>query len=101
MLHATPVRLGSLTLFRSIVQALCYPLAAYMASRYNQVHVIALGDFLRASATFLVAISTTFLQVLLMDSLFLILDIYDNSTKHLSAITFLGICCQFIDKIDV
>ncbi|KAJ1702612.1 hypothetical protein LUZ63_002391 [Rhynchospora breviuscula] len=62
-LHATPTALGSLTLFRSVVQSLCYPLAAYMASRYNRAHVIALGAFLWAAATFLVAISTTFLQV--------------------------------------
>jgi MFS family permease len=75
-LHTTPVGLGSLTLFRSIVQALCYPLSAYMASRYNRAHIISLGAFLWAGATFLVAISTTFLQVLSIDSLFLILAIY-------------------------
>ncbi|KAJ4811284.1 Major facilitator superfamily protein [Rhynchospora pubera] len=62
-IHATPTGLGSLTLFRSIVQALCYPLAAYMATRHNRAHVIALGAFLWAAATFLVGISTTFLQV--------------------------------------
>ncbi|XP_073004137.1 uncharacterized protein [Typha latifolia] len=62
-LHATPTGLGSLTLYRSIVQASCYPLAAYLASRYNCAHVIALGAFLWAAATFLVAISNTFLQV--------------------------------------
>ncbi|KAJ3677301.1 hypothetical protein LUZ60_003025 [Juncus effusus] len=62
-LHTTPTGLGSLTLYRSIVQALCYPLAAYMATRYNRAHVIALGAFLWAFATFLVAISTTFIQV--------------------------------------
>jgi MFS family permease len=63
-LHATPTALGSLTLFRSVVQSLCYPLAAYMASRYNRTHVIALGAFLWAAATFLVAISTNFIQVI-------------------------------------
>ncbi|KAJ3707299.1 hypothetical protein LUZ61_011004 [Rhynchospora tenuis] len=62
-LHATPTALGSLTLFRSIIQASCYPLAAYMASRYNRAHVIALGAFLWAGATFLVGISGSFLQV--------------------------------------
>ncbi|KAJ4799671.1 Major facilitator superfamily protein [Rhynchospora pubera] len=62
-LHTTPVGLGSLTLLRSVVQASCYPLAAYMASRYNRAHVIALGAFLWASATFLVAMSDTFLQI--------------------------------------
>ncbi|RWW10199.1 hypothetical protein GW17_00026267 [Ensete ventricosum] len=62
-LHASPTRLGSLTLFRSIVQSACYPLAAYLATRHNRTHVIALGAFLWAAATFLVALSNTFLQV--------------------------------------
>lgn len=62
-LHTDPTGLGSLTLFRSIVQCSCYPLAAYLATRYNRAHVIALGAFLWAAATFLVAISNTFLQV--------------------------------------
>ena len=62
-LHATPTGLGTLTLYRSIVQAACYPLAAYAASRHNRAHVIAMGAFLWAAATFLVAISETFLQV--------------------------------------
>ncbi|OMP04091.1 Major facilitator superfamily [Corchorus olitorius] len=62
-LHTDPTGLGSLTLFRSIVQASCYPLAAYLSMYHNRAHVIALGAFLWAAATFLVAISTTFLQV--------------------------------------
>ncbi|KAK7399538.1 hypothetical protein VNO78_10723 [Psophocarpus tetragonolobus] len=62
-LNADPTALGTLTFFRSIVQALCYPLAAYLATRHNRAHVIALGAFLWAAATFLVAISSTFLQV--------------------------------------
>ncbi|GFP84823.1 hypothetical protein PHJA_000626100 [Phtheirospermum japonicum] len=62
-LHADPTRLGSLTLFRSIVQSSCYPLAAYLAVRHNRAHVIALGAFLWAAATFLVAISSTFAEV--------------------------------------
>ncbi|KAG8642878.1 hypothetical protein MANES_12G136000v8 [Manihot esculenta] len=62
-LHTDPTGLGSLTLFRSIVQSSCYPLAAYLASRHNRAHVIALGTFLWAAATFLVAISSTFFQV--------------------------------------
>ncbi|EOX92140.1 Major facilitator superfamily protein [Theobroma cacao] len=61
-LHIDPTGLGSLTLFRSVVQSWCYPLAAYLARHHNRAHVIALGAFLWASATFLVAISTTFLQ---------------------------------------
>lgn len=63
-LNADPTALGSLTLFRSLVQSLCYPLAAYLATRHNRAHVIALGAFLWAAATFLVAISSTFTQVL-------------------------------------
>ncbi|KAF0913182.1 hypothetical protein E2562_020348 [Oryza meyeriana var. granulata] len=62
-LHATPTGLGALTLYRSAVQAACYPVAAYAASRHNRAHVIALGAFLWAAATFLVAVSGTFLQV--------------------------------------
>ncbi|KAH0684829.1 hypothetical protein KY290_022278 [Solanum tuberosum] len=62
-LHADPTRLGSLTLFRSMVQSLCYPLAAYLAVRHNRAHVIAYGAFLWAAATFLVAFSSTFTQV--------------------------------------
>ncbi|KAE8665731.1 protein spinster-like protein 2-like [Hibiscus syriacus] len=62
-LHTDPTGLGSLTLFRSIVQSACYPLAAYLSMHHNRARVIALGAFLWAAATFLVAISTTFLQV--------------------------------------
>ncbi|KAK6791981.1 hypothetical protein RDI58_011062 [Solanum bulbocastanum] len=62
-LHIDPTGLGSLTLFRSIVQCLCYPLAAYLSGRQNRTHVIALGAFLWSAATFLVAISSTFTQV--------------------------------------
>ncbi|VFQ86728.1 unnamed protein product [Cuscuta campestris] len=62
-LHASPTGLGSLTLFRSIVQSLCYPLAAYLSLRHNRAHVIAYGAFLWAAATFLVAFSSTFSQV--------------------------------------
>ncbi|KAI8031042.1 Protein spinster [Camellia lanceoleosa] len=62
-LHTDPTGLGSLTLFRSIVQSACYPLAAYLAARHNRAHVIALGAFLWAAATFLVAISSTFFEV--------------------------------------
>lgn len=62
-LHADPTGLGSLTLFRSIVQSSCYPLAAYLAVRHNRAHIIAYGAFLWAAATFLVAFSSTFFQV--------------------------------------
>ncbi|TYJ35511.1 hypothetical protein E1A91_A05G242300v1 [Gossypium mustelinum] len=59
-LHTDPTGLGSLTLFRSIVQSACYPIAAYLAVRHNRAHVIALGAFLWAAATFLVAFSSFF-----------------------------------------
>ncbi|XP_008440603.2 uncharacterized protein LOC103484977 isoform X1 [Cucumis melo] len=62
-LHIDPTGLGSLTLFRSVVQSSCYPLAAYLAVHHNRAHVIAVGAFLWAAATFLVAISSTFFQV--------------------------------------
>ncbi|EER98817.1 hypothetical protein BDA96_02G196700 [Sorghum bicolor] len=62
-LHASPAGLGALSLCRSIVQAACYPLAAYAAARHNRAHVIAVGAFLWAAATFLVGVSDTFLQV--------------------------------------
>nr|GMC54605.1 putative glycerol-3-phosphate transporter 3 [Ipomoea batatas] len=64
-LHADPTRLGSLTLFRSIVQSLCYPLAAYLSVHHNRAHVIAYGAFLWAAATFLVAFSSSFFQELI------------------------------------
>ncbi|KAK7358970.1 hypothetical protein VNO77_00913 [Canavalia gladiata] len=62
-LNADPTALGSLTLYRSLVQTLCYPLAVYLATHHNRAHVIAHGAFLWASATFLVAISSSFAQV--------------------------------------
>lgn len=62
-LNTDPTGLGSLTLFRSMVQSACYPLAAYLALHHNRAHVIALGAFLWAAATFLVAFYSTFLQV--------------------------------------
>uniref|UniRef100_A0ACD5Y2X6 Uncharacterized protein n=1 Tax=Avena sativa TaxID=4498 RepID=A0ACD5Y2X6_AVESA len=69
-LHADPTWLGSLTLCRSIVQAACYPLAAYAAARHNRAHVIAVGAFLWAAATFLVGISDTFIQIALLQTEF-------------------------------
>jgi len=62
-LHTSPTGLGSLTLLRSLTQAACFPVAAYLAVHHNRAHVIALGAFLWAAATFLAGISTTFLQI--------------------------------------
>lgn len=67
-LHIDPTGLGTLSLSRSIVQSFCYPLAAYLALRHNRAHVVALGVFLWAAATFLVAISSTFIQVSICNS---------------------------------
>ncbi|CAI9777957.1 unnamed protein product [Fraxinus pennsylvanica] len=68
-LHTNPAGLGSLTLFRSIDQCICYPLATYLAVRHNRAHVIAYGAFLWAAATFVVAFSSTFFQVALSRAL--------------------------------
>ncbi|KAG0587207.1 hypothetical protein KC19_2G148100 [Ceratodon purpureus] len=62
-LHASPAKLGSLTFVRSLVQAICAPLAAYAAVNHNRAHVIAWGAVLWAVATFFVGISSTFTQV--------------------------------------
>ncbi|TVU09359.1 hypothetical protein EJB05_42829, partial [Eragrostis curvula] len=62
-LHASPTGLGSIALSRSIVQTACYPLAAYLSARHDRLTIIALGAFLWATATFLIAFSTTFPQM--------------------------------------
>lgn len=62
-LGASPTALGSLTLCRALVQALSFPLAAYASARHDRARVVAVGAFLWAAATFLVAISGTFLQM--------------------------------------
>lgn len=61
-LRASPSALGSIALSRSVVQAACYPLAAYLAARHDRLTVVALGAFLWAAATLLIAVSTTFPQ---------------------------------------
>ena len=62
-LGASPTALGSLTLCRALVQAVCYPLATCAAARYDRARVVAAGAFLWAVATLLVGASGTFLQV--------------------------------------
>ncbi|KAM2122882.1 hypothetical protein ACFX1Q_020501 [Malus domestica] len=47
----------------TLVQSACYPIAEYLAVRHNRAHGIALGTFLWATATFLVAFSSTFTEV--------------------------------------
>nr|BAJ99144.1 predicted protein [Hordeum vulgare subsp. vulgare] len=62
-LAVSPTALGSLTLCRALVQALSFPLAAYASARHDRAKVVAVGAFLWAAATFLVAISRTYLQM--------------------------------------
>ncbi|XP_037434287.1 uncharacterized protein LOC119301430 [Triticum dicoccoides] len=62
-LQASPTALGSIALSRSVVQAACYPLAAYLAARHDRLTVIAVGAFLWAAATLLIGLSTTFAQM--------------------------------------
>jgi predicted MFS family arabinose efflux permease len=62
-LQASPAQLGSLTFVRSLVQAICGPLAAYASVHHNRANVIAVGAVLWALATFFVGISVTFTQV--------------------------------------
>nr|CAB3501535.1 unnamed protein product [Digitaria exilis] len=64
-LGASPTALGSLTLCRALVQAVCYPLATCAAARYDRARVVAAGAFLWAVATLLVGASATFLQMAL------------------------------------
>ncbi|EMS66508.1 hypothetical protein TRIUR3_25920 [Triticum urartu] len=49
---------------RFVFQALSFPLAAYASARHDRARIVAVGAFLWAAATFLVAISRTYLQVL-------------------------------------
>ncbi|KAL6648539.1 hypothetical protein ACP70R_012763 [Stipagrostis hirtigluma subsp. patula] len=62
-LGASPTALGTLTLCRALVQAICYPLATCAAARYDRARVAAAGAFLWAVATLLVGASGTFLQM--------------------------------------
>ena len=62
-LGASPASLGSITLCRALVQALCYPLAVWAAARFDRARVVAAGTFLCAAATALVGASTTVLQM--------------------------------------
>ncbi|KAL3694629.1 hypothetical protein R1sor_008280 [Riccia sorocarpa] len=68
-LNASPAALGSLTLVRSLTQALCAPLAGYLAHHYNRASIIAWGGVMWAVATFFVGISGTFFEVALSRAL--------------------------------
>ncbi|CAM6100966.1 unnamed protein product [Calypogeia fissa] len=62
-LHASPSQLGSLTLLRSITEALFSPVAGFLALQYNRASIIAAGALMWSVATFFVGISSTFAQV--------------------------------------
>ena len=64
-LGASPAALGSITLCRALVQALCYPLALSATARSDRARIVAAGTFLSAAATVLVGASTTVLQMAL------------------------------------
>ncbi|BFI31013.1 hypothetical protein AXG93_488s1050 [Marchantia polymorpha subsp. ruderalis] len=68
-LNASPSALGSLTLVRSLMQALCAPLAGFLAQHYNRASIIAGGAVMWAVATFFVGISETFSEVALSRAL--------------------------------
>ncbi|KAF8712031.1 hypothetical protein HU200_028861 [Digitaria exilis] len=62
-LGASPTALGSITMCRSLAQALCYPLAMWAAARFDRARVVAAGTFLCAVTTALGGASATFLQM--------------------------------------
>ncbi|TVU47864.1 hypothetical protein EJB05_07480, partial [Eragrostis curvula] len=62
-LGASPTALGSITLCRVLVMALCYPLSTCAAARYDRARIVAAGAFLWSVATVLVGVSGTFLQM--------------------------------------
>ncbi|RCV39181.1 hypothetical protein SETIT_8G203000v2 [Setaria italica] len=62
-LGALPAELGTITLCRGLVQALCYPLAMCAEARFYRTRIVAAGTFLCAVAAVLIAASTTFLQM--------------------------------------
>lgn len=59
---ASPSELGTLTFIRTLVQALCSPLAGILAMRYYRPSVIGLGTLCWAVSTAAVAVSATFTQ---------------------------------------
>ncbi|KAF8661247.1 hypothetical protein HU200_057091 [Digitaria exilis] len=63
VLGASPSALGSITMCRSLVQALCYPLATCAAARFDRALVVAAGTFVCAVTAILVGASSTFLQM--------------------------------------
>lgn len=60
--QASPSELGTLTFIRTLVQAVCSPLAGILAMRYYRPSVIGLGTLFWAVSTAAVALSLTFTQ---------------------------------------
>lgn len=104
-LHVSPVGLGTLTLIRSLSQAICSPLAAYAAVHHNRASVIALGALLWALATYFTGFSTSYGQVwlILLVILFLNLLYHHESSKVDGAKTVISsakcIYYYWIDKV--
>ncbi|KAI3994148.1 hypothetical protein MKX01_012405 [Papaver californicum] len=67
-LHTDPTGLVSLTLFRSTVQSLCYPLATYLDVRHNRAHVIDIVAIFRGLNRIELVIVTPVIQSLVADS---------------------------------
>jgi len=62
--NATPSDLGTLTLVRSLTQALSFPVAAYLAIRYPRMRVIIAGVLIWAIATSVVAFASQYSIIL-------------------------------------
>lgn len=59
----SPTGLGSLTLARKLVEMICFPLSAVLATSYDRSCIIAGGVSLWALSTAAVGLSQNFLQV--------------------------------------
>jgi hypothetical protein len=64
-LNASPSKLGTLTFTRAVVQALCSPLAGFLAMHYDRGTVIGMGTLVWAAATLGVGLSTTYFQAMI------------------------------------
>ncbi|PHT59855.1 hypothetical protein CQW23_02218 [Capsicum baccatum] len=73
-LHTDPTCIGSLTLFRSLVQCICYLLVVCLSPHYNRAHVITLGGFVWSAVTFPVVLSSYFTDVHYAISLYLMFN---------------------------
>ncbi|KAF3667401.1 hypothetical protein FXO38_08613 [Capsicum annuum] len=69
-----PTGIGSLTIFRSLVQCICYLLVVCLSPHYNRAHLIALGAFVWSVVTFPVVLSSYFTDVYCVISLYLMFN---------------------------